>query len=106
MLYFSLNRVKENQNMASPSQIFCFRANYPSKNFDENFSPDWLTVTTNWQGYRISTVPWIADVARILGLLDVEDTPEAWKTYLESLGLQDIKSLCCEEFFEDRLFTL
>jgi hypothetical protein len=90
--------------MKNRGKIYCFRADYyRSKTFDEGQIPDWLTLEVNWQGYRISTVPWVADVARALGLINVEDTAEDWKKYLESLGLQQVMPICCEEFFEDKL---
>jgi hypothetical protein len=82
--------------------MFCFRASY-DPNFDPNKVPDWLCIEENWQGYRISTLPWIADVARVLDLLPIENTLEDWVMYLESLGLREIQPVCCEDWFEDRL---
>jgi len=93
-------------NMGQQSRIHCFRANYDlSTEFDRTKLPEWLSVDENWQGYSISTLPWIADVAKVLGLLHFEeDTPEAWIDYLESLGLRGIESVCCEVMFEDKLY--
>lgn len=89
----------------SNSKIYCFRASYElSTNFDPGRMPDWLSLASNWHGYRISTVPWVADVARVLGALDIEDTPEAWMSHLETLGLQDVCHVGCEDFFQDTLF--
>ena len=92
--------------MGKHNQIYCFRADYDlSNDFDESKIPDWLSLDVNWQGYRISTVPWVADVARVLGLLSIEgDTPEAWMSYLESLGLRDVIQVTCEDLFEDKLY--
>ena len=91
--------------MTKKGQIYCFQADYKeSTNFDEHSIPDWLSLNVNWQGYCISTVPWVADVARVLGLLPIEDTPEAWVSYLESLGLRGVTPMCCEVFFENRLY--
>lgn len=91
--------------MANRSKIYCFRASYEfSTNFDASKIPDWLSLDVNWQGYRITTVPWIADVARLLDILAIEDAPEDWIAYLESLGFKEITRVCYEEFFEDKLY--
>lgn len=91
--------------MPKYGQIYCFRANYHlSTDFDERTIPDWLSLEVDWQGYKISTVPWVADVARVLGLLSIEDRPDAWISYLESLGLKEVVPLCCEKLFEDKLY--
>ncbi len=91
--------------MQNSNQIFCFRAScHPSTPISPETMPDWLSVGTNWQGYRISTVPWVADVARIVGALQVEDTPESWIAHLESLGFREIVQVSCEDFFEDKLY--
>ncbi|AFY77284.1 hypothetical protein Ple7327_1942 [Pleurocapsa sp. PCC 7327] len=85
--------------------MHCFRASYElSLDFNHSEVPDWISLGENWQGYRISTVPWIADVARVLGILPIEDTPEGWIAYLESLGLKEIIPVACEDFFEDKLY--
>ncbi|WP_368665960.1 hypothetical protein [Aphanothece sacrum] len=56
--------------MINTGNIYCFQADYKaSTNFDEHSIPDWLSLEINWQGYCISTVPWVADVARVLGIL-------------------------------------
>jgi hypothetical protein len=91
--------------MSNFSPIYCFRANYERSNFNDHEVPDWLQVGANWQGYRIWTVPWIADVARILGNLPVENTPESWRVYLESLGLREVTPVDCEDFFEETLYS-
>ncbi|MGF1490165.1 MAG: hypothetical protein ACFBSE_24005 [Prochloraceae cyanobacterium] len=92
--------------MGQQSQIYCFRADYDlSKEFDRTSVPDWLSIDVNWRGYKISTLPWIADVAKVLDLLPIEeDSPEAWIIYLESLGLRGIESVCCEVMFKDKLY--
>lgn len=93
--------------MGKQSSIYCFRADYDlSRNFDRASIPDWLSIDVNWRGYNISTLPWIADVAKVLGLLPLaEDTPEAWINYLESLGFRGIESVCCEVMLEDKLYS-
>ena len=94
-----------NMSCTKSGSIYCFRANYElSTNFDPDRIPDWLSLGTNWQGYRISTVPWVADVARVLGALNIEDTPEAWVSHLESLGLKEVCQVGCEDLYEDTLF--
>lgn len=91
--------------MQTQSKIYCFRANYElSTDFDDFAIPQWLCVRKNWQGYAISTLPWIADVARVLGTLQVEDTPQGWISYLQSLGLKEVTQVTCEDLFEDRLY--
>ncbi len=85
--------------------IYCFRANYEKSKIDPHSVPDWLTVETDWQGYKISTVPWVAEVAIILGLLPVESAVESWQTYLESLGFKEVLPVCCEKMFKDKGFS-
>ncbi|MGC9503088.1 hypothetical protein [Baaleninema sp.] len=84
--------------------IFCFRAESVRSNFDENQLPDWLEVRANWQGYRVATQPWVADVAREIGLLLADDTPDDWIRHLESLGLQEIRQISCQDYYEDTLY--
>jgi hypothetical protein len=87
------------------SKMYCFRANYElSTDFNRINTPDWLSLAENWQGYRISTVPWVADVARALGILSIENNPEQWISHLESLGLREVVPVCCEDLFEDNLY--
>ena len=86
-----------------PPRIYCFQADYlASQQFNPQEIPAWLSLEVNWQGYRIHTLPWVADVARVLGLLAIEDTPQGWQDYLESLGLAKIRLMDSEEFFEDK----
>jgi hypothetical protein len=86
--------------------IYCFYADYQiSKPLKHTHYPDWLTVETNWQGYRITTVPWVADVARLLGILPIDDTQEGWQIYLEQLGFHKVTPVCCEVFYEDKLYS-
>ena len=100
------NRMKQLNSNPKHSPMFCFRADWQrSIDFDDRAVPEWFCVQTNWQGYGISTVPWIADVARELGLLPAENTPESWIAYLESLGLREVTVVSCEELFEDRLYS-
>lgn len=89
--------------MPNTNCMYCFRANY-DPNFDPNKVPAWLSIEENWRGYKITTLPWIADVARVLDLLPIDNTIEEWIKHLESLGLQEIESVCCEELFEDTLY--
>ncbi|MEG3438909.1 hypothetical protein V0288_17410 [Pannus brasiliensis CCIBt3594] len=85
------------------SRIYCFRADYVvSSAFNRQNLPAWLSLETDWRGYRIYTLPWVADVARVLGLLSIEDTIEDWIEYLQSLGLEAITPIDSEEFFEDK----
>ncbi len=85
------------------SRIYCFRADYAvSSEFNREAVPAWLFLETDWRGYRIHTLPWVADVARVLGLLSIEDTIEDWTDYLQSLGLEAITPMDSEEFFEDK----
>ncbi|ERT06960.1 hypothetical protein M595_3109 [Lyngbya aestuarii BL J] len=91
--------------MSNLSKIYCFRASYEASiDLDINNLPDWLSVAINWQGYRISTLPWIANVARLLGNLNIEDHPTSWKSYLESLGFRNVTPISCEDFHEDTLY--
>lgn len=86
-----------------PPRIYCFQADYlGSQQFNPQEIPAWLSLEVNWQGYRIHTLPWVADVARVLGLLAIEDTSQGWQDYLESLGLAKIRLMDSEEFFEDK----
>jgi hypothetical protein len=91
----------------SNGQIYCFRASYTrSTNFNEQNLPGWLCLGVDWQGYTVWTVPEVVDVAKLLGALEIEDnTPSEWISHLESLGLQDITPVCCEEMFEERGFS-
>lgn len=92
--------------MSKTSRIYCFIANYErSAEFDPQAVPEWLSLEANWQGYRISTVPWVAEVAKVLDILPLaEDTPEGWIAYLETLGLKEVTPIGCEDFFEARLY--
>lgn len=93
--------------MSNSGQIYCFRANWePSHPIHEHTIPDWLRVGTNWQGYTIWTVPWIADVARIVGALEIEDSPDGWKFYLESLGFESVTQVFGEDLFEETLYSI
>ena len=87
-------------------KIYCFRASYElSANFEQHSLPDWLSLKVDWQGYTLQTIPEVADVARILGILDIEDTPCAWVSHLESLGLKGVTQVFCEEMFEARGYS-
>ncbi|RMG14687.1 MAG: hypothetical protein D6728_02145 [Cyanobacteria bacterium J055] len=91
--------------MRNGCKIYCFLASWErSTGFDDRRVPDWLELGVNWQGYRSSTVPWVADVARAIGLLPVEDTLDGWISHLESLGLQEVTPVSCEDFYQDRLY--
>ena len=91
--------------MSKNSQIYCFRASGELSNqFDLNIIPDWICVEIDWQGYKISTVPWIADVAQTMDILNIENTPHGWIIYLENLGFQDVQHISCEDMFEDKLY--
>jgi hypothetical protein len=88
--------------MSKKGCIYCFRASYQPLDFSH--LPQWLSFEVNWQGYQIMTLPWIADVARLLGDLEFEDTPQGWSEYLASLGLENITPVCCEDLWEDKLY--
>jgi hypothetical protein len=62
-------------------RIYCFRASCElPPNFNLGMLPDWLRWEANWQGYKISTVPEVASVANVLGILSVEvDISPGWK---------------------------
>ena len=87
--------------------MYCFRASYEgSTPFESSRLPAWLSLEMDWQGYKISTLPWVAEVARALGSLAVEeDTPDEWISYLENLGFKDVHQVVCEEWFEDRGYS-
>jgi hypothetical protein len=89
------------------NKIYCFRANYElSTKFEECLAPAWLSLETDSQGYKISTIPEVASVARVLGNLEIEeDTADEWIYYLESLGLKGVCQVACEEWFEDRGYS-
>ncbi|GAB4243389.1 MAG: hypothetical protein Kow0049_32940 [Stanieria sp.] len=89
--------------MPSKSQVYCFRASYDIK-LDKSTLPPWLAVDENWLGYRIQTLPWIVDVAKVLDLLVIDDSVEEWIFYLENLGLKEVTPVCCEDFFTDSLY--
>ncbi|GAB4285212.1 MAG: hypothetical protein Fur0025_16630 [Oscillatoriaceae cyanobacterium] len=84
-------------------KIYCFRASYElSTKFDPSRVPDWLCLEADWQGYKIYTLPWVADVARVLGALEIEDTPAEWISHLESLGLKEVCQVICDDLFEGK----
>ena len=92
--------------MPKNTPIYCFRATCKSETkFDTNMIPEWICVETNWQGYKISTVPWIADVAQAIGILNIENTPYGWMLYLKKFGFQDVKQVSCEDMFEEKLYS-
>lgn len=75
----------------------CFRAN---GNVNLKAIPDWLAVEYNFAAnepyfYWIWVVPWIAEVAILLGTLELDGTVVGWITYLESLGFADIMQVSC-----------
>ena len=86
------------------NKIYCFRASYEKSKLNQQSTPDWLTVQADWQGYMISTVPWVAEVAVVLGILQVEESVESWQNYLESLGFREVVAVCCERMFKDKGF--
>lgn len=84
------------------NRMYCFRASYNF--FDLHSTPPWLCIDTNWQGYRIYTLPWIVEVAQALGNLTIDNTSEDWVMYLESIGLTEVTPVDCEDLFEDKLY--
>ncbi len=92
--------------MKKNTPIYCFRATWKSETkFDINAMPEWMCVETDWQGYKISTVPWVADVAQAIGILNIENTPYGWISYFKKLGFQDVKQVSCENMFEEKLYS-
>jgi len=92
--------------MKKNTPIYCFRATCKlANNFDVNVIPEWISVESDWQGYKISTVPWIANVAQVIGLLNIEDSPDGWISYLKKIGFQDIRQVSCEDMFEEKLYS-
>ncbi len=82
-------------------KIYCFRASYElSTKFNPSRVPDWLCLEADWQGYKIYTLPWVADVARVLGALEIEDHPDEWISHLESLGFTEVFPVICDDLFE------
>lgn len=95
----------KNWRTMSKCQMYCFRADYQgSTHFDERTVPDWLRLEADWQGYKLLTLPEVADVARVLGALSIEDSADEWISHLESLGLKGVQQVTCEEWFEDRRY--
>lgn len=92
--------------MEKNTPIYCFRATCKlPTNFDSNTIPEWISVESDWQGYKISTVPWIASVAQVIGLLNIENSPYGWVSYLQKIGFQDVKQVSCEDMFEEKLYS-
>lgn len=82
----------------------CFRAN---GNVNLQAIPEWLAVEDNFAAnepyfYYIWVVPWIAEVAIILGTLELDGSVEGWITYLKSLAFEDIVQVSCLELFGPR----
>jgi hypothetical protein len=90
----------------SKGKMYCFRAEWKdSQKFEQQSVPDWICLDADWQGYKIATIPEVADVAEILGILQINDSPDQWISHLESLGLKGVTQVCCEEMFEDKGYT-
>jgi hypothetical protein len=71
-----------------PPQIYCFQADYlASQQFNPQEIPAWLSLEVNWQGYQIHTLPWVADVARVLGLLAIRRYPASMARLFRKLGI-------------------
>lgn len=82
----------------------CFRAN---GNVNLKAIPEWLAVEYNFDAnepyfYYIWVVPGIAEVAIVLGTLELDGSVERWIAYLESLAFEDIVQVSCLELFAPR----
>ena len=81
----------------------CFRAN----GTDLKIIPEWLSVEYSFDAqeshfYSVWVVPWIAEVALVLGTLELDGTVGGWIAHLESLGFEDVVQVSCFEFFGPR----
>jgi len=82
----------------------CFRAN---GELGENAMPEWLSVEFSFEAlkprcYSIWVIPWIAEVAQALGVLELDGSVEGWIAHLQSLGFFDVVPVSCFEFFSPR----
>ncbi len=82
----------------------CFRAKGEPK---QNIIPDWLSVEISFEAkqprcYSISVVPEIAEVALVLGTLEIDGSAKQWMGYLESLGFSDVVQVPCLQLFGPR----
>lgn len=82
----------------------CFRAN---GNVNLQALPDWLAVEYKFAAnepyfYYIWVVPWIAEVAILLGTLELDGSGESWIAYLKSFAFEDVVQVSCLELFSPR----
>lgn len=82
----------------------CFRANGKP---DLDTIPEWLSVKYSFDAleprfYSVWVVPWIAEVALVLGTVELDGSVAEWITHLESLGFEDVVQVSCFEFFSPR----
>lgn len=92
------------ENTLEANMTSCFRAN---GKVNLNTVPQWLSVETTFDAneprfYSIWVVPWITEVAIVLGTLEVYGTAEGWIAHLESLAFEDVMPVSCHTFFGPR----
>jgi hypothetical protein len=83
---------------------FCFKAKGQPK---DDAIPDWLSVEFSFAAneprcYSIWVVPEVAEVALVLGTLEIDGSVEGWIGHLESLGFEDVVQVSCKKFFSPR----
>ena len=80
----------------------CFRAN----GTDLKAIPEWLSVEYSFDAqlrfYSVWVVPWISEVALVLGTLELDGSVAGWIAHLESVGFEDVVQVSCFEFFSPR----
>lgn len=97
-------RVHLVKNTLEANMTSCFRAN---GKVNLKTIPQWLSVETTFDAneprfYSIWVVPWVAEVAIVLGTLEVDGTIECWITHLETLAFEDIVPVSCQTLFGPR----
>jgi hypothetical protein len=81
----------------------CFRVH----GTDLKAIPEWLSVEYSFDAqeprfYNVWIVPWIAEVALVLGTLELDESVAGWIAHLESVGFEDVVQVSCFEFFSPR----
>lgn len=81
----------------------CFRANGTNL----KSIPEWLSFEYSFDAqeprfYSVWVVPWIAEVALVLGTIELDGSVAGWIAHLESLGFEDVVQVSCFEFFSPR----
>lgn len=78
----------------------CFRAN--GTDLKARLSVEYSFGAQEPRFYSVWVVPWIAEVALILGTLELDGSVAGWIAHLESLGFEDVVQVSCFEFFSPR----